>query len=134
MDTATLAIVIISFLALGIATGWALGFGQAERGREEAIAEAVEAAVDDALEATPAPLTAQATTEEAVVILTEANRRQLMEEIGAIVQSTLPPLLKDAAQPEKHDPVGVGSLDEWYAGRSIIQPTPVLGERVDRGK
>lgn len=132
MDTATLAAIILSFLVLGAVGGWAFGYGMADREREEAIAEAVKVAVDDAVGTMP--LTAQATTEEADVILTEANRRQLMEEIGAIVQSTLPPLLKDAVAEKKREPVGAGSLDEWYASRSIIQPTPIMGERVDRGK
>lgn len=79
----------------------------------------------------PGPHQTQFPFAERQTILTEDNQRQLMEEIGAIVQATLPALLKDAVTETKHEPQGAGSLDEWYASRSLIPPKRIMGQGMD---
>jgi hypothetical protein len=70
--------------------------------------------------------------EEGETVLTEDNRKRLVEELASIIQSSLPLMLKAAAEDHKREPQGAGSLDDWYASRSTIPTTRVHGRSIKR--
>ena len=74
-----------------------------------------------------APIIAPPSSSLPESILTEADRRRLIEEISAIVESALPPLLNRLAEDSVSVPRDVGSLDEWYGSRSTIPPKRIMG-------
>lgn len=73
----------------------------------------------------PAPTSFPVPEEGSATILNEADQRRLVEEVSSILQSAIPPVVKEARTTKGHDP------NSWLYSGSLLPQKTVHGMPVD---